>query len=75
MGGHRMDDLINNDRPAPNLADVVDDVFHVVRATVPRSKVVITVRRCRRELDIVHQTANHDLIRGMALARLGAAQQ
>ena len=66
-------DLANQDQP--NLADVVDQVFHVVRATVPRSKVIFTVRRCRRELDILHGTADPERIRGLALARLGGVRR
>lgn len=65
-----MDDVANNAQPTTTLADVVDEVFHVVRATVPRRKVIMTVRRCRRELDILHGSANPDRIRGLALARL-----
>jgi hypothetical protein len=65
-----MDDLTYEDQSALTLADVVDEVFHAVRASVPRSKVITTVRRCRRELDILHGSAHPDRIRGLALARL-----
>lgn len=67
-----MDDLAQQD-PVLTLADVVDEVYHVVRGTVPRRKVIATVRRCRRELDILHGPAHPERIRGLALARLCGA--
>jgi hypothetical protein len=50
----------------------VDDVCRSVPATVPRRRVIATVRRCRRELDIVSGSAQRDRIRHLALSRLSA---
>ncbi|HZC74233.1 MAG TPA: hypothetical protein VE442_26345 [Jatrophihabitans sp.] len=65
-----MDVLANESQQTATLADVVDEVFTIVRATVPRRQVIATVRRCRRELDILHGSAHPDRVRGLALARL-----
>ena len=62
------------DGQEPTLADVVDEVCHAVPATVPRHTVIRTVRRCRRELDIVHGSAPAERIRHLALARLSRAE-
>jgi hypothetical protein len=54
----------------PTLADLVEDVCRQVPATVPRRRVIATVRRCRRELDIMSGSAHPDRIRHLALRRL-----
>lgn len=58
-----------------SLADLVDEVCSAVPATVTRRRVIATVRRCRRELDIVAGSAHPDRIRHLALRRLGGEPQ
>lgn len=59
----------------PTLADLIEELCGRVPAAVPRQRVIATVRRCRRELDIMSGTAHPDQIRHLALRRLteGAA--
>lgn len=52
------------------LADVVEDVFQDLQASVPLATIAIAVRRCRRELDIGGGPAEPELIRALALERL-----
>jgi hypothetical protein len=53
-----------------SLADLVDEVFAALQPAVTRATVIRTVRRCRRELDIVHGSAQPERVRHLALARL-----
>lgn len=75
--GHPMSDPVGTDETAGSrspdtrtLADLVDEVFAALPPTVTRATVIRTVRRCRRELDIVHGSAHPESVRYLALARL-----
>lgn len=73
--GWHMDDQLGRLTPTASLADVVDEVYAAVRVRTPRHRVVMTVRRCRRELDILHGSAHPSLVRNLALARLGGERR
>ncbi len=55
-----------------SLADVVDRLFTEFASHLSLSVVVSTVRRCRRELDIIHGPALPELVERLARQRLHA---
>lgn len=65
-----MDQLLGSVPVELTLADVVEGVFEDLHASIPRAKVAITVRRCRRELDISGRPAEPEAIRTLAVERL-----
>lgn len=53
-----------------SLADVVEDLSAIFRARLPRPTVIAIVRRCRRELDIVHGASIPEMVERLAHQRL-----
>lgn len=53
-----------------SLADVVEHLFAIFESRLPLPTVVTVVRRCRRELDIVHGESLPELVERLAHQRL-----
>ncbi len=65
-----MDTATENVVEPESLADVVDHLAELFVPRVSRSTIVGVVRRCRRELDIIHGASVPEMVERLAHQRL-----